>query len=66
MAVSDCSKTNAVFFGDRIMPRSIVFDGRSIVVTYLDRKPDEHMAAIPKVTKSMTLGFDSETCQLAE
>ena len=48
------------------MPRSIVFHGRSIVVTYLDRKLDEPMAAIPKVKKSMTLGFDSKTCQLAK
>jgi hypothetical protein len=66
VAFSDCSKTNAVFLGDRIMPRSIVFHGRSIVVTYLDRKPDEPMAVIPKVTKNMTLGFDSRTCQLAK
>lgn len=66
VAFSDCSKTNAVFLGDRIMPRSIVFHGCSIVVTYLDRNLDEPMAAIPKVTKSMTLGFDSKTCQLAE
>jgi len=66
VAFSDCSKTNAIFLGDRIMPRSIVFHGRSIVVTYLDRKPDEPMAVIPKVTKSMTLGFDSKTCQLAK
>jgi hypothetical protein len=48
------------------MPRSIVFHGRFIVVTYLDRKPDEPMAVIPKVTKNMTLGFDSKTCQLAK
>ncbi len=27
VAFSDCSKTNAVFHGDRIMPRSIVFHG---------------------------------------
>ena len=66
VASSDCRKTNAVFLGDRILPRSIVFHGRSIVVTYLDRKPDEPMAAVPKVTKSMTLGFDSKTCQLAK
>ncbi|KAA0998184.1 hypothetical protein FVF58_45695 [Paraburkholderia panacisoli] len=66
VAFSDCSKTNAVFLGDRIMPRSIVFHGRSIVVTYLDRKPDEPMAVIPNVTKNMTLGFDSKTCQLAK
>ena len=65
VAFSDCSKTNAVFLGDRIVPRSIVFHGRSIVVTYLDRKLDEPMAAIPKVKKSMTLGFGSKTCQLA-
>ena len=66
VALSDCSTTNAVLLGDRIMPRSIMFHGRSIVVTYLDRKPDEPMAAIPKLTKSMTLGFDSRTCRLAE
>ncbi|BCF95928.1 hypothetical protein PPGU19_004970 [Paraburkholderia sp. PGU19] len=66
VAFSDCSKTNAVFLGDRIVPRSIVFHGRSIVVTYLDRKLDEPMAAIPKVKNSMTLGFGSKTCQLAK
>ncbi|SDJ58011.1 hypothetical protein SAMN04487926_16715 [Paraburkholderia steynii] len=66
LALSDCSKTNAVLLGDRIMPRSIVFHGRSIVVTYLDRKPDEPMAATPKVKKSVTLGFGSKTCQLAK
>ncbi|TCG05273.1 hypothetical protein BZM27_34735 [Paraburkholderia steynii] len=66
VAFIDCSKTNAVFLGDRIMARSIAFHGRSIVVTYLDRKPDEPMTVIPKVTKNMTLGFDSKTCQLAE
>lgn len=66
VAFSDCSKTNAVFLGDRIRPRSIVFHGHSIVVTYLDRKSGEPMAATPKVTKSVTLRFDSRTCQLEE
>ena len=66
VAFIDCSKTNAVLLGDRIMPQSIVFQGRSIVVTYLDRKSDEPIAAIPTVKKSMTLGFGSKTCQLAK
>jgi len=66
VAFSDCRKTNAVFLGDRLMPRSIVFHGHSIVVTYLDRKPDEPMAATPEVTKRVTLGFDSRRCRLGK
>ncbi|WP_267909007.1 hypothetical protein [Paraburkholderia caribensis] len=38
----------------------------TIVVTYLDRKLGEGMAATPKVTKSVTLRFDSRTCRLDE
>ena len=58
--------TNAVALGDRIVPRSIAFKHDGIVVTYLDRKPDEPMIAKPTVHKRVVLRFDPASIRLIE
>jgi hypothetical protein len=57
---------NAVFLGDRIEPQSIAFRGNSIVVTYLDRKPSDPMAAKPTLTRRLMLRFDVAANRLTE
>lgn len=42
--------SNAVFLGDRISPESISINSGTITVKYLDRKPDEPMAAEPTIS----------------
>ena len=42
--------SNAVFLGDRISPESITVSAGTITVRYLDREPDEPMAAEPTVS----------------
>lgn len=44
--------TNAVLLGDRIIPQSVSIQNRTIVVRFLDRGPDDAMAATPD--RSMT------------
>jgi hypothetical protein len=39
--------TNAVLLGDRIIPQSVSIQNRAIVVRFLDRGPDDAMAATP-------------------
>ena len=41
--------TEAVFIGDRIAPQSIFINGEIVTVEYLDREPDEALAAEPTV-----------------
>ena len=65
LVFGDCSEANAVLLGDRIEPLSIAFHDHYIAVTYLDRKPDEPMTAIPTVMKRVKLAA-GPTCQLAE
>ncbi len=66
VALADGPATNAVFLGDRIAPQSIVFRGNGIVVTYLDRKPNDPMAAKPTLTRRLMLRFDAATNLLTE
>jgi hypothetical protein len=50
--------TEAVFLGDRIIPRSISINQSGIItVEYLDRQPDEPFAAEPTVTTSKQFVF---------
>jgi hypothetical protein len=42
--------TEGVLLGDRIKPVSTAIRSGLVVVTYLDRKPDEPMTAVPSVT----------------
>ena len=52
--------SNAVFIGDRISPESISIDASgNIKVTYLDRKPNEPMAAEPTVPTTKTYSYVS-------
>jgi len=43
-------ETDAILLGDRIKPVSTDIKSGLIIVTYLDRKPDEPMTAVPSVT----------------
>lgn len=54
----DYKGTNAVFVGDRITPKTISIgsDG-TIKITYLDRKPDEPMAAEPTIVTSKSFVY---------
>jgi len=49
--------TNAVFVGDRIAPQALRIRNGVLSVTYLDRRRDESMAALPSVsvTKHLTV-----------
>lgn len=50
--------SNAVFVGDRISPESLsISDSGVITVKYLDRLPDEPMAADPSVSTTKTFKF---------
>lgn len=44
--------TDAVFLGDRVSPQSISVKNGMATITYLDRKPDEPLAAEPTVPAS--------------
>jgi len=66
VALAGGPATNAVFLGDRIEPQSIAFRGNGIVVTYLDRKPSDPMAAKPTLTRRLMLRFDAATNRLTE
>lgn len=49
--------TNAIYIGDRILPKSVSIASGEVTFTYLDRKPNEPMDAEPTVSayKSFTL-----------
>jgi hypothetical protein len=49
--------TNAVFVGDRISPQKISINKEGIMVTYLDRKPDEAFDAEPTVEHIQTFVY---------
>ncbi|MDB5193996.1 MAG: hypothetical protein JWN50_10 [Parcubacteria group bacterium] len=58
--------TNAVFVGDRIVPKSISIKNKTITLTYLDRNPDEPMAADPTVLSTKTYLYSSLDNSLQE
>jgi hypothetical protein len=64
VALADGPAINAVFLGDRIAPLSIAFRNNNNVVTYLDRKPNDPMAAKPTLTRRLVLRFDVTTNRL--
>ena len=50
--------TNAVALGDRIDPQDVEFTGGRFVYRFLERKPDEPMAAAPSVEKRVEITVD--------
>lgn len=46
--------------GDRIEPLSIAFEGDTLTVKYLDRRPDEPMVAKPSIAKTLRLRLDTK------
>lgn len=59
--------SDATLIGDRIAPQTTEKGpGRSIVVNYADRKPNEPMATKPSVGKSLRLLLDPKTLQFGE
>jgi hypothetical protein len=66
VALAGGPATNAFFLGDRIKPQSIAFRDNGIVVTYLQRKPNDPMAAKPTLKKHLVLRFDAGRNQLIE
>lgn len=57
--------TNTLLLGDRIRPTTITVDADRFVYHFLDRKPDEPMAAKPTVERSVTVGFDPSTGRIS-
>lgn len=47
--------TNAVFLGDRIVPQAMRIRNGVLSVSYLDRRRDEPMAALPSVSATKNL-----------
>lgn len=58
--------THAVFIGDRIAPQTTEFRDGKVIVNYADRKPDDAMAAVPSVGKSLFLKYDPESMTFGE
>lgn len=50
-----CLGTNAVFLGDRVVPRQLRIEDGILVVLYADRAPGEPMSALPTVDKTLHL-----------
>ncbi|HSF04565.1 MAG TPA: hypothetical protein VLG10_02125 [Methylomirabilota bacterium] len=55
------SGTNAVRVGDRISPIDLRVEGRTIVYTYADRRPQEGFAVRPSVVRSKRLVLNGGT-----
>lgn len=50
--------SNAIFVGDRISPQTTTVNNDGLItLTYLDRKPDEAMAATPTIPVTKTFVF---------
>ena len=56
--------TNAIMFGDRILPKGVEIRNKAIIVNYTDRYPWESFVVTPSVARSRT--FDVEHDQLRE
>lgn len=55
--------TNAVFLGDRIVPKQISIDTGTVVATYVERAEGEPMASTPSVARSISLAVQNTTLQ---
>jgi hypothetical protein len=55
--------TNAIFFGDRISPKTLEFKNGEIIVNYLDRRIDQPMVSFPSIptTKYFKINGDALT-----
>jgi hypothetical protein len=53
--------TNGALLGDRIVPQTTEFRNGEIVVTYLDRKPDEPVTAKPTVVTPKYFKIENDT-----
>jgi heat shock protein HslJ len=59
--------SDAVLLGDRVAPQATTSGpGRSIIVTYTDRKPGEPMTTTPSVARSRQLLLDPRTMRFGE
>jgi heat shock protein HslJ len=59
--------SDAVLLGDRVAPQATASgSGRSIIVTYADRKPGEPMTATPSVPRTRQFLLDPKTLQFGE
>lgn len=56
--------SNVVSVGDRIVPKSIFVKGKTVTVTYLDRKPDEPLDAEPTVLRTQEFTYSTVTHSL--
>ncbi|MFH1473109.1 MAG: hypothetical protein ABIF06_01710 [bacterium] len=53
--------SNTLFLGDRITPKNLIIENGLITVEYLDRKPNEPLAAEPTVPTTRTFEYRSGT-----
>ncbi len=53
--------TNAIPLGDRIVPRGVDFADGHFVYRFLERKPDEPMAAPPTAERTVVITLDPAT-----
>lgn len=51
--------SNAFFIGDRVVPQSIAINKGIVIVTYLDRGPNEALAAEPTVPTSKQFSYQA-------
>lgn len=58
--------TDTVAIGAQVSPKSVEIKGGKIIVNYLDRRPDEPLAADPTVSKSKTFRLDQTLNTLEE
>lgn len=58
--------TEAVPVGIQIVPKSVSISGNTVTVTYLDRAPNEPLAAEPTVLTTKTFIFSSVDTSLTE
>jgi len=57
--------TDAILLGDRVAPRAIQIRDGVIIVDYADRRPDESMASLPSIAKTMYLKLKAGRLQSA-
>lgn len=59
--------SNAILLGDRIAPQATESgEGKTVIVNYMDRAPEEPFTIQPSVGKSVWLLLDPETIKLSE
>lgn len=68
LAVNDGNSwhaTNTLPLGDRIAPQGIEYSGGQFVYRFMERKPDEPMAAAPSVLNTVPIRFDAATGRIS-